>query len=203
MKHQNKEITIEYYNENAIQFYQNTIYVDFSEIQKNFTQYLPQGAKILDFGCGSGRDSKAFIDQGYQVDSLDGSIEMCRLAEQLIGRTVRHMQFQDFDDIDCYDGIWACASLLHLEPEELKDVLLRLHNAIKMGGYLYTSFKYGNFSGIRNGRYFTDLTQESLTEILQSVGGFEIVDIHISTDIRQGRDEEKWINVILRKWKNG
>lgn len=199
MEYQNEKMTMEYYNGNATRFYQDTIHVEFSEIQKNFTQYLLQGARILDFGCGSGRDSKAFLDQGYQVDSLDGSEEMCKLAEKLTGQSVRQMRFQDFEETSYYDGIWACASLLHLEPEELKEVLLHLYNALKMDGYLYASFKYGEFTGIRNGRYFTDMTQESLMEIVQSAGGFETVDIQISTDARPGRDDEKWINIILRK----
>ena len=199
MEYQNEKMTMEYYNGNATRFYQDTIRVEFSEIQKNFTQYLSQGARILDFGCGSGRDSKAFLDQGYQVDSLDGSEEMCKLAEKLTGQSISQMRFQDFEETSYYDGIWACASLLHLEPEELKEVLLHLYNALKMDGYLYASFKYGEFTGIRNGRYFTDMTQENLMEIVQSVGGFETVDIQISTDARPGRDDEKWINIILRK----
>ncbi len=160
---------------------------------------MTKGARILDFGCGSGRDTKAFLDQGYQVESLDGSVELCKLAEQMTGQSVRHMQFQDFNEMEQYDGIWACASILHLEPKELEQVLIQLKNALKVGGYLYTSFKYGEFTGYRNGRYFTDMTEDSFIELIQLVGGFEMIEMKISSDARHGREKEKWINIILRK----
>lgn len=193
--------TLKYYNENAKRFYWETVNVSFSAIQEAFIKYLPKGAYILDFGCGSGRDSKAFMDKGYKVDAIDGSEEMCKLAEKLIGKEVKCIRFQDFKETNKYDGIWACSSILHLDINSLYNVFDIMKKALKDSGYLYTSFKYGNFRGIRNGRYFTDMTEDSFNEFILSVGGFDIIDINITKDVRPGREEEKWINIILKKQK--
>ena len=72
------EKTIDYYNENAKRFIDGTVSVDFSQIQNVFLELLPNNACILDFGCGSGRDTKYFLERGYQVDAMDGSKELCR-----------------------------------------------------------------------------------------------------------------------------
>jgi SAM-dependent methyltransferase len=199
MNNKSEIITINYYNENAEKFYNDTYNVAFSKIQNIFIKYLNSNAYILDFGCGSGRDSKVFMDKGFKVDALDGSIEMCKRAEKILGKKVLCQQFQDLHDVNKYDGIWACSSILHLEIQKLYDVFIRMRKALIVGGYLYTSFKYGNFSGFRNGRYFTDMTEDRLEDFLASVGGFETVEMMISSDVRPGREDEKWINIILRK----
>lgn len=191
--------TIEYYNTNASLFSSNTVDVPFSAVQTNLINYLPDNGYILDFGCGSGRDSKAFISRGYKVDAIDGSIEMCRLAEQLIGQPVECITFEEFHEYDKYNGIWACASILHLNLDELKVVVKNLHKALKEEGYLYVSFKYGIYSGIRNDRYFTDMTEDSFTEFIKAIGGFEIIDMKVGSDSRPGREEELWLNIIMKK----
>ncbi len=71
--------------------------------------------------------------------------------------------------------------------------------AVKQGGVIYTSFKYGSFQGIKNGRYFTYLTEGSFEALLQEIGGLEIDKEWITSDVRPGRGEEKWLNLILRK----
>ena len=81
--------TIDYYNRNYDTFVESTRDVDFSEIQNTFMDMLPNKAEILDFGCGSGRDTKCFLDQGYQVEAIDGSVELCRLASEYTGIEVR------------------------------------------------------------------------------------------------------------------
>ena len=141
------------------------------------------------------------MDKGYKVDAIDGSEEMCKLAEKLIGKEVKCIRFQDFKETNKYDGIRACSSILHLDINSLYNVFDIMKKALKDSGYLYTSFKYGNFRGIRNGRYFTDMTEDSFNEFILSVGGFDIIDINITKDVRPGREEEKWINIILKKQK--
>ena len=84
-----------YYNENAKEFFEGTAYVDMSDNYKDFLSYVPKQGKILDAGCGSGRDSLIFIQKGYSVEAIDGSSEMCRLASEHIGQEVKHMLFQD------------------------------------------------------------------------------------------------------------
>lgn len=146
--------TLNYYNQNALQFCQNTISVEFTATQLRFLSYLSPAAHILDFGCGSGRDTKAFLDQGCQVEAIDGSIELCKLASRYTGIQVRHMLFQELFAVSEYDGIWACSSILHLTRDELLEVMRKMVTALKPGGIIYTSFKYGTFSGERNGRFF-------------------------------------------------
>lgn len=191
--------TINYYNQNAARFAAETILVDFESTQKRFTDKLPIGAVILDFGCGSGRDTKYFLSQGYQVEALDGSAELCRLAGEYTGVKVKNLLFHELAEIERYDGIWACSSILHLPPYELADVMRKMVTALKHSGIIYTSFKYGTFAGERNGRYFTDMTEETFADFLKQVNNVKVEEQWITSDVRPGRSEEKWLNLILRK----
>ena len=148
--------TLNYYNENAQSFASGTVSVEFTEMQDKFLQKLNPGAYILDFGCGAGRDTKYFLDQGYLVEAIDGSEQLCQIASKHTGIKVRQMLFQELKVNEKYDGIWACASILHLPKKELKEVFKKMLTALKPGGRIYTSFKYGEYEGMRNGRYFTD-----------------------------------------------
>lgn len=191
--------TIEYYNRNAEQFVQGTLFVDFAENQERFLTKLSGGECILDFGCGSGRDTKYFLDRGYLVEATDGSEELCRLASEYTGMVVKQMLFEELDEVKKYDGIWACSSILHLGKQPLRDVLKKMAVALKDNGIIYTSFKYGDFEGERNGRYFTDFTAESFQEYLKDVPELKIEEHWITGDVRPGRGEEKWLNLLLRK----
>ena len=191
--------TLAYYNRNAQLFTNDTLEVEFSGIQDSFLARLKPGAFILDFGCGSGRDSRYFLQKGYKVEACDGSEEMVKAAAQNAGIPVKRMLFSALNEKDRYDGIFACASILHVPSKELPDIINRMKKAVKTDGILYVSFKYGTFEGIRNGRYFTDLTEESLQAILDEVGGLEIIRTGITGDARPGREDEKWLNVLLRK----
>ena len=191
--------TLAYYNRNAQLFTNDTLEVEFSGIQDSFLAQLQPGAFILDFGCGSGRDSRYFLQKGYKVEACDGSEEMVKAAAQNAGIPVKRMLFSELNEKDRYDGIFACASILYVPSKKLPDIINRMKKAVKTDGILYVSFKYGTFEGIRNGRYFTDLTEESLQAILDEVGGLEIIRTGITGDARPGREDEKWLNVLLRK----
>lgn len=191
--------TLQYYNANAKSFTANTFFVDFSQIQQEFLTTLPPGAYILDFGCGSGRDTKYFLEHGYKVDAIDGSLELCKLASAHTGIKVRQMLFQELQERERYDGIWACASILHVAKNELPDILQRMYNALKPNGIIYASFKYGEFEGVRNGRYFSDFTEESFCKMVKGIRGLVIEKMWITGDVRDGREEEKWLNIILRR----
>lgn len=102
--------TLEYYNANAKSFVFETVHVDFKETQDKFLHYILPKGKILDFGCGSGRDAKYFHDKGFAVDAIDGSEELCRLAARYTGIHVKQMLFSELAAVEQYDGIWACAS---------------------------------------------------------------------------------------------
>jgi len=191
--------TIDYYNKNANQFIDNSSKVDFEYHQNRFLKKLAEGAYILDFGCGSGRDTKAFLDKGYAVSAIDGSKELCILASEYTGTDVKQMMFQELNEYGVYDGIWACASILHLSKDELLIVIMKMCEALKKDGIIYTSFKYGEFEGYRNGRYFIDMTEAKFGKLIVSVPELILEDQWISHDVRAGREDERWINLILRK----
>lgn len=191
--------TLDYYNKNAQQFSKETISVDFTKTQDRFLNYLTDKGYILDFGCGSGRDTKYFLDKGFQVKAVDGSKELCRLAAEYTGIKVGQMLFEDLDEKEIYDGIWACSSILHLPKTELTGVIGKMCATLKASGIIYTSFKYGEYEGERNGRYFTDFTIENFRKFIQNIDSVKIEEYWITGDVRQGRGEEKWLNLILRK----
>jgi len=179
-----------------------------SEMRGRFRQYLKPGALILDAGCGSGRDSKAFIESGYRVVALDGSKEMCRQASAYLGQEVQCRRFEEIDEKEVYDGIWACASLLHVPHELLPKVIARLIAALVDGGVLYASFKYGEEEREAGGRYFTDLREDGWKKVLEEAeeemkeSRLETVECFVTGDVREGRGGEKWLNVVGRKVRN-
>lgn len=180
-------------------FAQGTRLVDFTVVQERFAKMLPVNSRILDFGCGSGRDTKYFLEKGYRVEATDGSSELCKLASAFTGIEVKEMLFQDLDASGKYEGIWACSSILHLPKDELKNVMQRMLCALKDDGVIYTSFKYGTFEGERNGRYFTDFTEKTFDGFLSGIRHVKIEEQWLTGDVRLGRESEQWLNLILRK----
>ena len=191
--------TLDYYNKNASSFAEATVAVDFYDTQKHFQELLPEHGYILDFGCGSGRDTKYFLSQNFKVDAIDGSGELCRIASDYTGIKVKKMLFKELEEIEKYDGIWACSSILHLSKNELKAVFGKMIKALKGDGIIYTSFKYGDFEGERNGRYFTDFTEEKFNKFVQNIENVKLREEWITCDVRPGRGEEQWLNLILQK----
>ena len=191
--------TIDYYEKNASTFAESTVNVEFTKTQDRFLSCLEKGAHILDFGCGSGRDTRYFLQRGFAVDAIDGSEELCRYASAMTGIRVRHMLFQELEEQNVYDGIWACASILHLPKAELKVVMRKMTDALRENGILYTSFKNSLFEGERNGRYFTDFTIETFSSFLKETEGIILKEYWVSNDARPDRSDEKWLNLILQK----
>lgn len=193
------DMTLAYYDERALDFIGGTVGVEFAALQNEFASRVVAGGRILDLGCGSGRDSRAFIERGFEVVAVDGSEEMCRHASEYIGKDVICSRFQDFEPEGSFDGIWACASLLHLAPGDIVTVMGRLAAHLRSDGCLYASFKYGDFAGYRDGRYFTDLDERSLRSLLEYVPDLTVQDEFVTKDVRPGRSEERWLNAFLSK----
>lgn len=191
--------TINYYDTNAKEFVAGTLNVDFKTTQDKFINKLPAKGYILDFGCGSGRDTKYFLAKDFNVDAIDGSIELCKIASEYTNIKVNHMYFNELSIVNKYDGIWACSFILHLSLDDLVDVFKRMSKALKDEGIIYTSFKYGDFSGERNGRYFTDMTEDSFAKLIANVENLKVEEQWITADVRPQRGNEKWLNLILRK----
>ena len=191
------ESTLSYYSANAEAYDAETFHADMRHIYGMFRPLIPPGGRILDLGCGTGRDSAYFLSLGYSVEAIDGTPELCRIAALNTGLDVRCMDFMDLDLQDAFDGAWACASLLHLRRAELPDAMRRIHRALHGSGVLYCSFKYGTSCGERGGRYYTDLDEGSF-RALASASGFRPISISITGDVRSGHADERWLNAVSR-----
>lgn len=192
--------TLNYYAKNTEEFIASTLEADMSETQKKFVSLLPKGAHILDLGCGSGRDSLCFLQQGFQVTAVDGSIELAKFASELIGQEVVVADFKDLElPKASFDAIWASASLLHVHSEQLPGILAKVIDFAKPGAIFYMSFKYGDYEGERTGRYYTDLNEERFADFLQKSDRFlEIIEQWVAKDVRPDKPE-LWLNTFARK----
>ncbi len=188
---------VSYYDNNAKAFVESTRLVDMQSLYQRFLPLLPKQAHILDAGCGSGRDAKWFIEQGYKVTAFDASAEIATLAEKVIGHAVIVQRLQDIQYQNQFDGIWACASLLHVRAKELADVFQRLTHALKPQGVLYCSFKYGQGEHEKQGRQFTDMDEAGLQALVNEINGRAIKELWVTTDRRPGRENEHWLNGVL------
>ncbi|MBN2861213.1 MAG: methyltransferase domain-containing protein [Sphaerochaetaceae bacterium] len=187
-----------YYDTHARSYINGTVDADLSSLYDRFLPYLSPGCSILDAGCGSGRDLKFFSSRGYQCTGFDASAEMVKAAGTYSGCPVYQGTFETFNAKQAYDAIWACASLLHVRHNDMKDVFRRINDGLKNGGILYCSFKEGvDFT--RDDRSFTCFTAEVFSKFIQEATPFFIVDQFISEDVRPGRKTEYWINAILKK----
>ena len=187
-----------YYDKNAKEFFDETVNADMTAHHEEFLKFIPKTGTILDAGCGSGRDTLKFKSLGYNVTAIDGSLEMCKLASEYSGVNVEHVQFQDIDFVNEFDGIWASASLLHVPNKEIEMVLEKLKDSLKDNGILYASFKYGDFEGERNGRFFNDLTELEAIKLFEKLD-FKVIKTWITNDSRKGRESEKWTNILVIK----
>lgn len=203
--------TISYYDKHAEEFCRETKDADMSFCgdkflnlleRKNSTHNIENDGRlnihILDAGCGSGRDAMAFLDAGYQVTAMDASTKICKEAEKLLNRRVLCLRFEGLTFEQEFDGIWACASLLHVSNKEIDDVLKRLFYALKENGILYASFKYGDGERAVKERFFNDYNETTL-KALMIKNGFCIEDMFMMQDVREDRKMERWINVLAGK----
>ena len=192
-------VTINFYDKNAEAYAALTVKADMSRAYEKFLAYLPLGAKVLDAGCGSGRDSLFFMQQGYRVTMLDASAAMCRCAEKLTGQKALHKTFAEINFDKQFDGIWANASLLHVPEQELEKVLKILHRALKEDGVLYASWKYGEAERRDGERFYCDMTEEKLKKLLRRTGCFVCKEVWVSEDVLPLHREQCWLNVVLGK----
>ena len=170
--------TVGYYSTSAIEYCEETSEFDVGDLYQPFLERLPPGAHILDLGCGSGRDSKAFRELGYDVTSVDGNTEIAAWASAFTGYPVAVKSFQQLDYKEEYDGVWASASLLHCHQDQLQDVIQKMLEGLKGKAVAYMSFKWGQSPSVDDrGRYFTNQTIKSLRELLENLASAEILEI--------------------------
>ena len=188
--------TLTWYRENAETFLSRTGNVDMTMTYDPFLELVAPGGSILDLGCGAGSAALYFTRKGYKVLAVDGCAEYCEHTRRRAGCEVRQMLFGELDYTNAFDGVWACASLLHVQKDALPGVLRLIRRALKKHGVFYASFKYGETEREKNGRLFSDFTEESLRGLLDEAGGFRTVKLWTTADARPERAEERWVNVL-------
>lgn len=193
--------TINYYNKNAKEYFENTIKGNMQLSYNKFLENIPKGGYILDFGCGGGRDSKYFLNNEYKIKAIDGSKELCLLAEQYLNHSVENSSFSELDDKNIFDGIWCCASILHLEENKFIEILKKMIEALKIEGIMYISFKDGIGEEIVNERYFKYYTKEEFINIIDSFTALKILDIYTTKSTTNINEERAWNNFILKRIK--
>lgn len=189
----------DFYNERARVYYDNTVELDMSEALDEFISLLPENCPVLDLGCGSGRDSLYLIEDGFDVTAMDGSVELCGLAEIHIGQDVLCMQYEDMQFESVFDGVWACASLVHIPKNEIDNILYKIIKSLRPNGILYMSLKYGDYSGIKDGIYYSEYRSKEIRNIMNGYKNLELLKIYKTNDIREQRKDEQWINVYIKK----
>lgn len=190
--------SVDYYNNHADDFFAGTNEVDMTDVYQRFLPLIPTGGSILDAGCGSGRDARAFMDLGYRVDAFDASSELVDLANRVNGVPATVATFETYISGDLYDGIWACASLLHVPSKNLALTIRNLSSMLKPTGSFYLSFKTGAGERETDGRVFTDMNIDSLSDLLNDLPHLRIRDSWATKDLRPDRNEQ-WLNAILVK----
>ena len=188
-----------YYNQYADKFVKDTINVDMTKHYQPFFIKLKLGDKILDAGCGSGRDTLNFINLGYSVNAFDASREMVAAASKLTGITVLEMTFENLMLSEQYNGIWACASLLHVKRSNLVGVLKTLGDLLLKKGVIYASFKHGQEERQKGDRYFNDMNEQLIKTHIGLVKNLKLSKIWISADEKADRPTETWLNCIITK----
>lgn len=187
---------IDYYNKHANEYFDDTVNNDMSRTISSFLAFVPEGKTILDLGCGSGRDTKYMLEQEYDVSPLDGAKEMCLLAEIHTGVEVLHIEFKDLDFVDVFDGIWACEAFIHLQTDELIDVLEKIHTALIAGGILCITMKNAYCEQKSDELYYGDYHLDHLVAIIEQVSGLEVIQQWENYDEISDAD---WLNILVRK----
>ena len=193
-----KDANASYYEVNAEEYIGKTFSLDMSSSRAAFLKFIPAGGYILDVGFGSGRDSLYFGRAGYRVLGIDVVSAFVRHAREL-GIEAKEESVLDIAYEGLFDGVYASASLLHLEENELEEALLKIRKSLKSGGILYASFKYGVFAGFRDSRYYLDMTCERMKPILKK-SGFEFLSYEMKED-EMGRGN-KWIEFLAKRQTN-
>ena len=191
-----QDTTLSWYRDNAIQYAEETRNSLVLDALWEFLSRMKEGGTILDYGSGSGRDSAYFLDKGFSVDSLDGSAEMKAQAERLFGIKVKLSSFLSLEEKEKYDGIWAQASILHLEEHDLRVALTLIERALKRDGVFYSSFRKGEEDGYEKGRWYTNMTERRFLSFLPA--SLYVEKIWESQDVRPGVNRT-WLSIICRK----
>jgi SAM-dependent methyltransferase len=186
-----------FYEENALAYAESTREVNMREVHLKFVMLLPPKARVVDAGCGSGRDALAFAQMGYAVDAFDGSAELTKLATELLRVPVQHLRFSEFNQPESYDGVWACSSLVHLNDNELIEALAQLAGSLKPNGVLYTNFKVGSKAYVDiQGRYNNPKDEKAAVSLLEALQ-LTIVECWRTPHVLD--PTQQWVNILAKR----
>ncbi|WP_196764436.1 class I SAM-dependent methyltransferase [Pseudomonas fluorescens] len=191
--------TLKYYEDTYQEYDRFSSSIDMSEQWKSFESMLPPGGRVLDLGCGTGRDIKHFLEMGFIVEGLEPSLAMANCARLKTGAKIFDLAAEQIAFVEEYDGIWACASLMHLCKPAFFDTLPKIVRSLKTGGHLYFSLKQG-VGEARNtdGRLFSFYKMDEITDLFSLIANTQIVKQWVSKDLA-GRSETQWVNTIVKK----
>lgn len=191
-----------YYESNAERYASETFSADMSEQYQRFLPLLKKGAKILDVGSGSGRDAFYFQKHGYQVTALEPSKNLGREIRKVFSGEIVCSDIQSYQPMERYDGIWACASLIHLQEEEILCFFKKMDMYLSDNGIVYASGKCGISTGeVADGRFFLEFTEQLVEKILTVNKQLQLEQLWYTEDVR-GRRGFRWLNVVLRLRRN-
>lgn len=191
-----------YYESNAERYAAETISADMSEQYQRFLPLLKDGVKLLDVGSGSGRDACYFQKQGYQVTALEPSKNLCREIRKVFSGEIMCSDIQNYQPAERYDGIWACASLIHLQEEEVLQFFEKIDQYLDDNGIIYISGKNGISTGeVEDGRFFLEFTDRLVEKILTVNKQLKLEQLWYTEDV-SGRRGFRWLNVVLRLRRN-
>lgn len=195
--------TTAYYDAHAQEYFDASVNTDLHELHERFLRELLPGAHILDAGCGSGRDTRIFLEKGFRVTAIDASPELARLATEFTGHPCRVLTFQEMEFHEEFDGIWACASLLHVPLSEIDDVLRRFVAALKPHGIMYISLKEGKGERVSDdGRFFSYYTEDSFRAIIRNFPQLAQIAFWKTNDERASHHAAPWLSFLLKKEMN-
>jgi cyclopropane fatty-acyl-phospholipid synthase-like methyltransferase len=192
-------VSVEYYEENAEHFFRGSVDADMAAGWQAFSALLKPGDRVLDAGCGSGRDALALSALGFQVTAMEASPKLAALARAHTGLPVQVMTFDQIAWRNAFEGVWACASLLHVPRAELPAVMTRIRDALVPGGAWWMSFKYGAEERQTPGRRFTDLDEAGAEALLANVGGLRLGSMEVTEDGRPDRAGEPWLSILCQR----
>lgn len=190
--------TAAFYDREADSYAAATEGLDMSAEYARFLSRVRPSGRILDAGSGSGRDTLAFLNRGFEVSAFDASPSMAACSSRLTDRTTLVRTFLEVDERDCYDGIWASASLVHVLEPELDDAWDRLVQALCAGGTIYASFKLGEGDAVgADGRLFHLVSKRRLFAMVMRHALIN-VDVATSASIA-GRQGDTWLSVVAER----
>lgn len=194
--------TRRFYEKHAAEYFNRTVDADMSHLYPKFADLLPEGGSILDAGCGSGRDLVQFSELGFRVTGLERSPSLAKMAYDLSKCEIIVGSFEDITFTNEFDGIWACASLLHSDKSLLPTILSNFYRALVKDRVLFASVRLGE--GVErgsDGRQYTYYNENEFAGFIVS-SGFTINSIWTTLDVIPGRDKLSWLNVLAIKSKN-